>query len=335
MKKNEKIMIGILVLILLVMIGVLVLNKTKINKQDIGTNVNNPNAGGEVNNAGENEIGRIVKVNGTLYYDTGEKSTAPRCGVMDGKITSNIAKDKIPEKDNEANFEGEYSYQGWIDDEIHVFINDEWCIFRAKGYSFCGVIKKVEENLFFVEPDIGEEVRKSADLIMVGKLQLDTNVKYQVGERVKITYDGYVMETYPAQVRAIKYEAIESDDFTIKVYDKSPEALSTVHKILDKSETDKCDYNIYGYKVNVNIVINGEETSLRNALLENKITMDKIIEKANKDFPNATVYRDGGSKAYQYDLYTIIKLNKIMDEQRIIKDVYIGMPDLNINDIEI
>ena len=30
--------------------------------------------------------------------------------MMDGKITSNVAKDKIPEKDNEANFEGEYVY---------------------------------------------------------------------------------------------------------------------------------------------------------------------------------------------------------------------------------
>ncbi len=337
MKKNEKVMISILVLILLVMIGVLVLNKTKINKQDIGANINNPNAGGEVNNVGDNSSGleRIVKVNGTLYYDTGEKSTELRCGMMDGKITSNVAKDKIPEKDNEANFEGEYGYQGWIDNEIHVFINGEWCIFRAKGYSFCGIIKQVEENLFFVEPDEGEEIRKSADLIMVGKLKLDTNVQYKVGERVKITYDGSVMETYPAQIRAIKYEAIENNDFTIKVYDKRPEEYNKVNKILDKSEIDKYDYNIYGYKVNVNIVINGEEISLRNALLENKITMDKIIEKANKDFPNAPVYRDGGSKAYQYDLYTIIKLNKIMDEERIIKDVYIGMPDFNVNDIEI
>ena len=59
MKKNEKVMISILVLILLVMIGVLVLNKTKINKQDIGANINNPNAGGEVNNVGDNsKIGR-------------------------------------------------------------------------------------------------------------------------------------------------------------------------------------------------------------------------------------------------------------------------------------
>ena len=213
MKKNEKVMIGILVLILLVMVGILVLNKTGINRKDIGASINNPNVDDKVNNIGEgsNEIGRIIKVNGTLYYDTGEKSTALRCGMMDGKITSNVAKNQIPEKDNEANFEGEYEYQGWIDDEIHVFIDNEWYIFRAKGYSFCGVIKQVEENLFFVEPDEGEEIRKSADLIMIGKLQINTDVQYKVGERVKITYDGFVMETYPAQIRAIKYEAIENN----------------------------------------------------------------------------------------------------------------------------
>ena len=43
-------------------------------------------------------------------------------------------------------------------------------------YSFCGTITQVEKNLFFVEPDEGEEIRKSSDLIMIGKLKLDTNV---------------------------------------------------------------------------------------------------------------------------------------------------------------
>ena len=75
-------------------------------------------------------------------------------------------------------------------------------------YSFCGTITQVEENLFFVEPDEGEEIGKSSNLIMVGKLKLDTNVKYEVGERIRIFYDGMVMETYPAQIKAIKYESI-------------------------------------------------------------------------------------------------------------------------------
>ena len=80
---------------------------------------------------------------------------------------------------------------------------------------FCGTITQVEENLFFVEPDDGEEIRKSSNLIMVGKLKLDTNVKYEVGERIRIFYDGTVMETYPAQIKATKYESISEPDFKI------------------------------------------------------------------------------------------------------------------------
>lgn len=53
-----------------------------------------------------------------------------------------------------------------------------------------------------------KKIRQSSDLIMVGKLKLDTNVKYEVGERIRIFYDGTVMETYPAQIKAIKYESI-------------------------------------------------------------------------------------------------------------------------------
>ena len=80
---------------------------------------------------------------------------------------------------------------------------------------FCGTITQVEENLFFVEPDEGEKIRQSSDLIMVGKLKLDTNVKYEVGERIRIFYDGTVMETYPAQIKATKYESISEPDFKI------------------------------------------------------------------------------------------------------------------------
>ena len=82
---------------------------------------------------------------------------------------------------------------------------------KKDEFSFYGTITQVEKNLFFVEPDENEEIRKSADLIMVEKLKIDTNVKYEVGERVKITYDGSVMESYPAQINAIKYERINEE----------------------------------------------------------------------------------------------------------------------------
>ncbi|HBC84471.1 MAG TPA: hypothetical protein DCZ30_03300 [Clostridiales bacterium] len=81
---------------------------------------------------------------------------------------------------------------------------------EEKEYSFCGTIMQVEDSLFFVKPDENEEIRKSADLVMVGKLKLDTNVKFEIGERVKITYNGDVMETYPVQITAIKYESLQN-----------------------------------------------------------------------------------------------------------------------------
>ena len=86
---------------------------------------------------------------------------------------------------------------------------------KNSEYSFCGTITQVEENLFFVEPDENEEIKKSADLIMVEKLKIDTNVKYEIGERVKITYDGNVMTTYPAQINAVKYERISEEQIDI------------------------------------------------------------------------------------------------------------------------
>ena len=227
MKKNEKIMIGILVLILVVIIGILIFNKIKIRKQDIWIEENNPASSNEVNNS--KELGKIVKVNGKLYYDTGKFSeNMPRCGTMDGNITSTVAEGKIPTEDDQANFEGAKGYQYAKENTIEIPTDEGWMIFEAKEYSFCGTIKQVEQNLFFVEPDEGEEIRKSADKIMVGKLKLDTNVKIEVGERVKITYDGYVMDTYPAQIEAISYESLSK----YEDYDK----ITTLHSKIASTE---------------------------------------------------------------------------------------------------
>lgn len=215
MKKNEKIMIGILVLILLVMTGILILTKIKVKKQDIWIERDNPASSNEVNNS--KELGKIVKVNGKLYYDTGKFSeNMPRCGTMDGNITSTVAKEKIPTEDNQANFEGAKGYQYAKENTIEIPTDEGWRIFETKEYSFSGKIKQVEQNLFFVEPDEGEEIRKSGDSVMIGKLQLDTNVKFEIGEHIRVIYDGDVMDTYPLQIKAISYESLDK----YKEYDK-------------------------------------------------------------------------------------------------------------------
>ncbi|MCI8518899.1 MAG: hypothetical protein HFJ51_01940 [Clostridia bacterium] len=74
MKKNEKILIGILIFILIIMCGVLFLTKT-VQKQNVSANISDnegkQNANGENNN--EN-LGRIVKVDNKLYYDLEKES---------------------------------------------------------------------------------------------------------------------------------------------------------------------------------------------------------------------------------------------------------------------
>ena len=229
MKKNEKIMIGILVLILLVMTAILVLTKIKFRKQDILIGKDNPSSSNEINNLEENpkELGRIIKVNGKLYYDTGksydETSEIKRCGTMDGNITSVIASGEIPTEDGQANFTGAKGYQyGSKENTIDIPLENEgWRIFEAKTYSFCGTIEKVEQNIFFVEPDEEEEIRKSGHIVMIGKLKLDTNVKFKIGEHIRVIYDGDIMETYPLQIKAISYESLDR----YKEYDK----ITTLH----------------------------------------------------------------------------------------------------------
>ena len=129
----------------------------------------------------------------------------------------------------------------------------------------------------------------------------------------------------------ITYNSIP--DFEILFYAKDSTESYKVYTILDKSETDKYDYNIYGYNGIANIKIDGNEYSLKEALLENKITMEEIIGKANKDEKDgkitAEMYKDGGSMEYYYDNYTIIKFATLSGN----RDVYIGTKGLRLTDI--
>ena len=98
---------------------------------------------------------------------------------------------------------------------------------------------------------------------------------------------------------------------------------------------DMYDYNIYAYMGEVKILVNKKEITLRDALLENRITMDEIIAKANQDVEAGKIkgdmYKDGGSMIYQYHNYTIIKVHNL-DGNR---DVYIGTTNMTLNDLKI
>lgn len=197
---------------------------------------------------------------------------------------------------------------------------------------FYGKVIESKAKYIIVEPNENEEIRKSSDKISIG-LGENNDALYIVGTNVKITYDGTIMESYPAKVNATKIEIKSAEDFEILFYDKHPMESYRIYTILDKSETDKYDYTIYGYDGSVNIRIDGTEYSLKEALLENKVTMEEIMQKANEDLDDNKItgdmYKDGGSMIYQYDTYTIIKCHTI-DGNR---DVYIGTKEMTLNDV--
>ena len=199
---------------------------------------------------------------------------------------------------------------------------------------FYGKVIESNAKCIIVEPNENEEIRKSADKISIG-LGENNDALYIVGSNVKITYDGKIMETYPAKVNVIKIELKSAENFEILFKDRQLiDSYNKVYAILDKSETDKYNYTIYAYNGSVNIRIEGKEYSLKEALLENKITMEEIIAKANQDEKDgkikAEMYKDGGSMEYHYENYTIIKYHTV-DGNR---DVYIGTKDLKLNDIK-
>ena len=74
----------------------------------------------------------MIMVDGTVYIDSGRRSTAVRCGVMDGEITSEVGRSEEPSDDNQSNFGTGFEYQYGLDGTIEVFYEDEWCIFERR-----------------------------------------------------------------------------------------------------------------------------------------------------------------------------------------------------------
>ena len=97
---------------------------------------------------------------------------------------------------------------------------------------------------------------------------------------------------------------------------------------------NKYDYDIYYYGLeSCDIEINGERVDLIEALVNDKVTMEQIIEQAEKDSENGVIYSDtykeGGTRIYGYGTYTIIKSHSLDGDG----SVYIGIPEMTLNNV--
>lgn len=79
---------------------------------------------------------------------------------------------------------------------------------QDKYPSFTATILDVRQKSILLKPVEQEEELKSSDKIS-GGIPEDDNSKYVVGMRVKVTYTGEIMESYPAQIRIIDIKEIK------------------------------------------------------------------------------------------------------------------------------
>lgn len=79
-------------------------------------------------------------------------------------------------------------------------------IYKEEQHEFIATIIEAHENSIIVGPEEGTKERQSSDKISI-KIERPTsgiNDFYVVGNKVKITYNGIIMESYPAQIVANK-----------------------------------------------------------------------------------------------------------------------------------
>ena len=210
---------------------------------------------------------------------------------------------------------------------------------EQKEYSFFGKVIESNTNNIIVEPNENEEIRKSEDKIYI-ELEENNDAIYKVGTNVKITYNGEIIDSYPAKVKATNIEIKSVNQFNLVFYQKTMIKPKQKETIISKGEMENIDYNVYSFEGNIAINLNSNSLeltessiSLREALLQKKITMEEIIEKANKDLKEKNItgdmYKDGGSMIYKYNNYTIIKCHTVNGN----RDVYIGSKDMKISDL--
>lgn len=79
---------------------------------------------------------RVARIDGEIYYDTGEFSKMlPRCGTLDGLFENVYGEYEVPKQDGGANFEAEdnYSGAGWQNtskNTVEIPFSGGWAIFR-------------------------------------------------------------------------------------------------------------------------------------------------------------------------------------------------------------
>lgn len=76
----------------------------------------------------------MVMVDGKIYLDTGKESALTgHCGVMDGKIDSEVPQTEIPTQNNQSNFGTGYGWQYGMENTIEINVDGKWIVFALES----------------------------------------------------------------------------------------------------------------------------------------------------------------------------------------------------------
>ena len=70
----------------------------------------------------------------------------------------------------------------------------------VQGERFNATVLEIAGNSYLVEPVEGSNELNSADQIMIPIKNVDSSLEPEVGDIIKITYQGGILESYPAQI---------------------------------------------------------------------------------------------------------------------------------------
>ena len=111
-------------------------------------------------------------------------------------------------------------------------------------HKFVAIILELDSSSALVQPVEGEDELSSADKIHLGIANLG-DIGAQVGSEVEIYYTGGIMESYPAQINAVKWEIA-----------KTHRSKEFTDEWLNKEVAVKCDYEPFDHIIITEIYAN-------------------------------------------------------------------------------
>ncbi len=157
----------------------------------------------------------LVSYNGILYGKSYAIIDYMTSGNPIAVINRLVGEEYVPSLNGETNTENllNSAIDFANENSLVLLSNNEYILFNAienNTSSFFAKVIESKSNYIIVEPEENSNERKSADKISIG-LDKSNDCLYEVGATVKITYNGLVMETYPAKIDAIKIEIKAKD----------------------------------------------------------------------------------------------------------------------------